>query len=56
MFDSFNQALTRQREKIWDGPARWTGGGRGIDLVVKREDSHTWRDMVTNSNWHGTPP
>ena len=44
----------RQREKIWDGLGRWTGGDRAIDLIVKSEDREKWRDMVTNANWHGT--
>ena len=35
------RARGRQREKIWDEPGRWTGGGKGMDLIVKFEDRET---------------
>ena len=35
------RARGRQREKIWDEPGRWAGGGKGMDLIVKFEDRET---------------
>ena len=44
------RARGRQRGKIWDELGRWTGGGNGIDLIVKNV-----RTERRGGTWSPTP-
>ena len=49
----WKRARGRQREKILDGIARWTGQSKTTGIIAYMEDRGVWQRMISNANRQG---